>query len=546
MLGLKCFYLMVLFGLVQATKQQLFFYVSNENGKIETKTPEQLPYYHQGDLSIVAYASLKNNIMDNGWAELQLETYANHENKWQAYSAGYLEGLLTKDLIQQHWNNTVQGYCEKPTKFCKKLYNFLTDNLNWMLKNIKDNPSDPYWQQIELTLFQVQGLEDAYYGKKFCDMSIRLQPFGLLLMEISGDLEDLEIAFNKKSYFVDHPIGSGSCSALVKLLVGNKDLLVSQDTWAPYQIMLRIMKKYTFNFNGYEKHVSAFSGYPGSIFSGDDYHILSSQLVTMETTNGNSNPELWKYVQPDTNLEWIRTIVANRLSTSGKTWVEVFSKFNSGTYNNQWMIIDYKKFEKGAKKLKLELLYILEQLPGHIKYSDETVTLEKNRYWSSYNIPYFPYIFNMSGQPAFVKKFGNWFTHDMNPRAQIFRRDQDKVKDIPSLIKLMRYNDFKNDPISRCNCTPPYSAEDTIAARSDLNLADGKYPFAALGQRQHGAIDVKATNSDMIKFFGIIAECGPTHDTQPVFKWSTSPYSNLSHIGHPDEFNFKPVLFSWN
>ncbi len=54
-----------------------------------------------------------------------------------------------------------------------------------------------------------------------------------------------------------------------------------------------------------------------------------------------------------------------------------------------------------------------------------------------------------------------------------------------------RYNNFQHDPLSSCKCTPPYSAENGIAARSDLNPADGTYPLPALGHRAHGAIDMK-------------------------------------------------------
>lgn len=54
-----------------------------------------------------------------------------------------------------------------------------------------------------------------------------------------------------------------------------------------------------------------------------------------------------------------------------------------------------------------------------------------------------------------------------------------------------RYNDFTSDPLSRCNCTPPYSAENAISARSDLNPANGVYPFSALGHRSHGGVDMK-------------------------------------------------------
>ncbi len=56
-----------------------------------------------------------------------------------------------------------------------------------------------------------------------------------------------------------------------------------------------------------------------------------------------------------------------------------------------------------------------------------------------------------------------------------------------------RYNDFKNDPLSKCNCTPAYSAELTIASRCDLNLPtpNGTYPDEALGHRVHGETDAK-------------------------------------------------------
>lgn len=61
--------------------------------------------------------------------------------------------------------------------------------------------------------------------------------------------------------------------------------------------------------------------------------MLASNVVqvTMETTIGNSNPDLWKYVTPNALFEGIRVVIANRLATSGKTWTDYFSKFNMGT-----------------------------------------------------------------------------------------------------------------------------------------------------------------------------------------------------------------------
>lgn len=54
--------------------------------------------------------------------------------------------------------------------------------------------------------------------------------------------------------------------------------------------------------------------------------------MTLETTIGNKNPALWKYVQPTgCVLEWMRNVVANRLALDGDSWADIFKRFNSGT-----------------------------------------------------------------------------------------------------------------------------------------------------------------------------------------------------------------------
>ena len=88
-------------------------------------------------------------------------------------------------------------------------------------------------------------------------------------------------------------------------------------------------------------------------------------------------------------LEGVRATVANRLATTGEQWTELFRKRNSGTYNNQWMVVDYKLFKPGMGKLKPGLLWILEQIPNLVHAEDMTWLLEKQSYWPSYNTPYF-------------------------------------------------------------------------------------------------------------------------------------------------------------
>ena len=62
---------------------------------------------------------------------------------------------------------------------------------------------------------------------------------------------------------------------------------------------------------------------------------------------------------------------------------------NSGTYNNQWMVVDYKLFKPGMERLREGLLWILEQIPGQTHAEDMTRLLEEQSYWPSYNSPYF-------------------------------------------------------------------------------------------------------------------------------------------------------------
>uniref|UniRef100_A0A2D4KS15 Phospholipase B-like n=1 Tax=Micrurus paraensis TaxID=1970185 RepID=A0A2D4KS15_9SAUR len=159
----------------------------------------------------------------------------------------------------------------------------------------------------------------------------------------------------------------------------------------------------------------------------------------METTIGNNNNKLWKFIKPDNSvLEWLRNIVANRLARTGAEWATIFEKFNSGTYNNQWMIVDYKTFVPGMVAPQRGLLAVLEQIPGMVITADMTKLLYQEGYWASYNVPYFQDIFNTSGLPALVQKYGDWFTYEKTPRAQIFRRNQTLIRDMDSMIRLMR------------------------------------------------------------------------------------------------------------
>ena len=464
---------------------------------------------------------------------------------------------MTADVLFMYWQNTVDGYCDGKEAVCGAVRDFVRANTAWVRRKVaRLRGTNPYWHHVGLFYDQFEGIVHGYDDSAATGKGILRDD--LYWMNIFGDLEDLEQVFAGRLNvsLPDAVLGSGSCSALIKVLPDNADLYAAHDTWNSYQSMLRVLKKYTFGYHWTDRTKGAlvpgqsmsFSSYPGVIYSGDDFNVISSGLAVIETTIGNNNAKLWPLVKPTGQvLEGIRATVANRLASSGMQWAGVFSRRNSGTYNNQWMVVDYKLFTPGEKHLQDNLLWILEQLPGHIHAEDMTSMLRDQGYWPSYNTPYFKDIFNMSGGPAMVAKLGDWFSYDKTPRALIFKRDQGKVTDVDSMTRLMRYNNFEKDPLSRCDgCNPPFSAENAISARCDLNPRNGTYPFAALGHRSHGGTDMKLTTFAMFRQQQFVAIGGPTYDDLPAFQWSQVDFGNdTPHFGHPDVWKFGPVQHDW-
>jgi hypothetical protein len=142
------------------------------------------------------------------------------------------------------------------------------------------------------------------------------------------------------------------------------------------------------------------------------------------------------------------------------------------------MVVDYNQFRAGWTEQGEGLLWVLEQLPGYIHAEDLTAVLTSRGYWPSYNSPYYPDVYNMSGLWPLWEKYGDWFSYEKTPRAVIFGREATSITSMEDMVKLMRYNNYLEDPASACNCTPPYSAENAISARCDLNPRYFTYKYS--------------------------------------------------------------------
>jgi len=265
--------------------------------------------------------------------------------------------------------------------------------------------------------------------------------------------------------------------------------------------------------------MNSMSSYPGQIASADDFYQLSSQLVVMETSDAIFNAALYDAVIPQTLLSWHRTTLANRMATDGSSWSKIFARHNSGTYNNQWIVVDYKRFYSGHKT---DIVWIIEQIPGLVMSADKSATLFATSYWPSYNIPYFKSIYNISGYGAMAQKYGDSFRYEKCPRANIFRRKETMVTDLQTMKNLMRYNNFQHDPLSLGR------GDGAICARMDLNPTNPS-PF--------GCTDSKVASYSKMLVGAVDAACGPTHDQEPPFSWIHWP--TWPHEGMPETFNFQ-------
>ena len=210
---------------------------------------------HLPNGGVIAYVEFNDSLRSTGWTSLTVRTNGSYPDADQAHAAGVGEGYATAERILQSWVNTMSTYCKDPSdQFCNKLKEFLYENQYWtgyMVSKMSDKSN--YWYHLDLVHRQIQGLYDGfsmvYPG--------RLELSDFYLMNLSGDLEDLEQALGgdglkqvraRKREKVDrtHMLGTGSCSALVKWLPD--DLLTSHITWNSYQSMIRIVKNYIFNF----------------------------------------------------------------------------------------------------------------------------------------------------------------------------------------------------------------------------------------------------------------------------------------------------------
>ena len=519
--------------------------------------------YEPTNTDSLAYAKYTPSYEKKGWDHLVISTSDQPDSIYSDYTKhygmGYLEGYITFKRIYDHYRNNNNYKFHKNNGIMPKyLENFFSENIEFIRKmGSKYGNKDSYYHEVYNYYNQLKGILDGYNSRveeeKKKNISLEIEkitlPHFMAIISV-GDIDELENInkTNRPNYkamtsqeIKNYVTERMHCSSLIKVAPDFSNVWFGHSTWSGYNRLIKMFKEYRYYPGGkfpVKANTILVSGYPGVINSNDDFYITSANLYVAETTNHVFNTSLFDFLTPESFTCWLRTMLALRLADNGEKWCEIFQKHNSGTYNNQFMVLDLKLIDTTEKSISDKALYIIEQLPGFCGVEDVTNYLRKG-YWPSYNVPYIMKVRELSGNVDIIKERPDLYdSYDYTgcARANIFRRDQHTVNDINSFRHLLRYNDFQNDPLSKGD------PNNVIAYRGDLDTTHSCF----------GATDLKFTSINDIKTNGVKKVYlinGPSSDQQEIFDWTTTTCKQSNPIrfktyGQVDRYNFDMVEYN--
>ena len=520
------------------------------------------PTYDDNSQIMASRALYKKTINKTGWHQLHIKTFNDPDGKvnslLQCYSAGYVEGHSTHNEIEQYFDNIHVFLKELDDYDMKKIYQVLEEVYNSLINKIMSSTFfenlDSYelkkWSYITCLTAQLEGLFMGYNSISKNKLSI----IDFILINSEGNYGDLiEVAKRQtsplkgdfstedslKKVFNTSDIikiwknltKKSHCSVILKLIEDKDgiDILAGHDTWSSYSELIRTLKVYDYAFDTTSNLLNkskklSFSSYPGVLFSGDDFYVLDSRVTLLQTTL--NVIDTFKY-QDLLNFkeyipEFIRIMSTNMMSSSGSEWVNSFSSWgNNHLYVTQWVIIDYNRLKKNDG-----IVYILDEVPGEIKSKDITTEFLKEKYFGSFNMPYFDSSFSTLGYDKF--SIINKNNVEINPRKFILDNLKDKITDLESFEKIISYNGYH---VKTFFDDPSYNdPSNGIMARNDI-----------LDNTLSGGIDYKVVNKDLVYKLGFKAKSGPT--TSPTLNQFIFSKERKYMSGIPKNIKFEAILF---
>ena len=494
------------------------------------------------DTSADAWAYWDDNLTSNGWGQIHIITNKNSNSDAQSYCAGYVDGYLTaersRQMIVNNKKNTLPaGYDDWPEKWSEWMSNYSL--------YIKQQPdTDPYWRRIHLIYKQIEGMHSGIVFKT----GLNIPWMDFWFVQAAGDLDDLttvwELKFGiKKPYIHRDPELSMHCTGMIKLQKDYSDIFFSYNTWSSYSELNAFLKDYQLNIPEYKAHRVMISTRAAHLSSVDDFWTNDQGLFVLETTMHTPNTDLYKDCNTSQVPNFLRVFYAITNSDNGKEFTENFIKENSGTYNNEYIVLDSKVFKKGEKpESGSGLLWIIDQYPGtHYLSKDITEELVDKLYFPSVNVPWFKELFDLAGYPEMQEKEAwrrTFWTYDESPRYKLIERDAPKISDYDEFKDFMRRNNWKEDKILQGE--PGQGIESRYDLREGQTLYGTKSCF--------GGLDSKVARISET-YSGLVMEAinSPQYETNPPFKFSdwAGQEGNPAHEGLPEtEWTYPWIHFS--
>lgn len=496
------------------------------------------------------------------------------DNLYKIYDLVY--NSLIKKLESPEFLNDL----EKKTQQEKEQWNYyfcilmqLDGLVNGYNSNIEDNNIQNLKKKLSLLDFLLINSEGNYGDIKSVIEMSDIKKYDLADNIDFSSKETLEKVFNTSDInkIWRNMLKHSHCSVIVKLVKdmnGKYDIFAGHDTWSSYAELVRTLKTYDFAFDSefYKNHENtsdyaiqdpliinqrkriSFSSYPGVLFSGDDFYVLDSNIVLLQTTLNVLNQYRYQKLIDFENYvpEFMRLMAINYTATSGKNWADLYKSSKNSLYITQWIVVDYKELEKvnnlnnnldsDFNNLK-NIAFLLEEIPRNIFVKDVTKELFKNTYLGSFNLPAFSESLEILG---YNKLRFNLDNPDINDRGFILKNINSSIIDSNSFalaISHNRYNtssvgNFINDPSIR----DPSKA---MMARYDLTDDTSDNYF--------GGIDYKFVNSELVKNLEFKAKLGPTYneDIKPFeFHFKGQDVVNKKYyLGIPKKIKFSEILF---
>ena len=507
------------------------------------------------DPSWDAYAVYDWRINETGWYQLHVigNEQSNVHNMMRC--AGAVEGYISWEDIFHHFNLI----CDMKSfprlsagggddRYPAGWKEFMHQNYRYMNQSVRAYPESYYWRTTGYIMEQFNGLVEGYNMAASPDAQMSLMDHWVL--QSQGDLGDASHAIGKTTQGPTGPTAKSAmdmtsgdpeslgdhCTGLLKLTDDYSDIFVSHDAWSDYRDLHGALKEYYLPVSEFKAHRISMSTRAGKLSSYDDFYLADNGLMVIETTMSVFNESLYDYVNPKNIFTWFRAIHTMWTADNGKDWTETFIKHNSGTYNNQYLVVDTKKFKRFEKPTK-DLVWVIEQYAGPFhKSEDMTEQFVRDGYIPSINKPHFKELYNIAGYPEKVAASGatgNFYTYETNARYLLIEREAPRIKTFDDFKQFMRYNNWKRDPYSNGD------ASQMIMSRYDQRRDFDPYGAA----KAFGGLDTKAMRyTDVVTTMKFDAIASPTTTNgNPI--WEFDGKFKMEYDGLPKTWNFSWMTF---